>query len=360
MMNTIVQENKLVSPFFLFFLMQTGQTGIGALIFQNHIIKGAGKDSWVSVLVVGLTFHLIFLMMLFILKQSTAGDILSFHKEVFGNVFGGILNIVLSLYFSLACIFTLHSYIDILQIWVFERVASWEFSLIFSIVIFYIVAGGFRTVTAIAFWGFVIPMFLFLSLFYLIRYLEFTYLLPFFQHSLKDYYVSAKEAALIYLGFETMLIYFPFIKARNQSAKWGHLALIFSTIVYTSIAIVTFMFFTQEKLEYLIWPTLTMIKILRFSFLERFEFIFIVAWLLVIIPVMCIYLWSAVRCIKVTMPKLKATYVLIGFLVILFIINSFLVEIEYTHMMRKLSGYIGLSILYGYIPFLFIIAFIKK
>lgn len=359
-MTSIVKENKMVSPYFLFFLMHSTQTGVVVLNFQSDIIRGAGHDAWLSVLVLGLLMHVPFLMMLYILKYSSSGDILSFHREVFGRIIGGTLNIIMACYFSIISLFALHSYIDILQIWVFDGIAPWEYSLLFSILVFYIVSGGFRIVTAIAYWGVIIPSLMLISLLYVLDFLEVSYILPFLQYEVKDFFISAKEAAPIYLGFETVLIFFPFIKHKEKATKWGHLALLYTTILYTTIAVTTFMYFTQGKLEHLTWPTLTMIKIIKFPFLERFEFIFIFTWLLVVMPVICIYLWSAIRSIKMTIPKVKPTYVLIGLLAIFYFVNSQLIEIEFSHFLTHVTTYSGLVFLFGYIPLLFMIAVVRK
>ncbi|MCC3357927.1 GerAB/ArcD/ProY family transporter [Bacillus sp. REN16] len=359
-MNSKMSENKLVSPFFLFFLFHGSQTGITLLKYQRSIAQGAGYDAWLSVFVVGLSTHLIFFMMLYIIKQSTAGDILSLHKDIFGKFFGGALNILLACYFSVAGVSVLYSYIDALQVWVFDGIASWEYALVLCILIFYLVAGGFRCITGVAFWGVVIPSFLLLSLLYLIQYLEISYLLPPFKYGLKEHYISTKESVPLFLGFETALIYFPFLKNGKKASKWGHFALFLTTIMYTVITIVTFMFFTEGKLQHLTWPTLTMIKIIEFSFLERFEFIFIFTWLLVIMPVICIYLWSAVRSIKFTLPKIKPTYILLFLLALYLYTNSFLIDLYYTQLIRKIVKYSGTLFIYGYIPLIFLISVIRN
>ncbi|SEM76039.1 spore germination protein (amino acid permease) [Mesobacillus persicus] len=359
-MNSIVKESNMVSPYFLFFLMHSTQTGIGVLKFQSHIVKGAGHDAWVSVLAFGLLLHIIFFMMLYILKQSSNGDILSFHKDVFGKYFGGALNLFLAGYFLLFSLFAFHNYIDILPVWVFDGITPWEYSLLLSVIILYIVSGGFRIVTAISFWGVVIPSFLLLSFLYLLQYAEVSYLQPVLQYGMKDYLISAKEAAPVFLGFETILVFYPFIKNRETSSKWGHIALFYTTILYTSITIITFLFFSQGKLEHLTWPTLTMIKIITFPFLERFEFIFIFTWLLVVMPVICITMWSAIRSIKLTIPKVKPTYLLVGLLVVFHFVNVQLNEIQYSIPFAKIVNYSGLIFLFGYIPFLFLIAVIRK
>lgn len=359
-MKSIVNENKMVSPYLLFFLMHSTQTGVGVLNFQSHIIRGAGQNAWISIFLFGLLLHIVFFMMLYILKQSSAGDIISFHQDVFGKYVGGLVNFIMAGYFLIASQFALHTYIDILQIWVFDGIASWEFSLVFCILIFYIVSGGFRIITAIAYWGVIIPSFLLLSLLYLLSYAEVSYLSPIFQAGVMEHIISAKEAAPIYLGFETVLVFYPFIKNREKSHKWGQFALLYTTLLYTIITLVTFVFFSQGKLEHLTWPTLTMIKIIQFPFLERFEFIFIFTWLLVVMPVICIYLWSAIRSIKMTIPKVKQTHILAALLVIYYFVNSEIIDIEFSHLMARIVGDSGLIFLFGYIPFLFLVALIKK
>lgn len=359
-MNSMVKENTMVSPYFLFFLMHATQTGIGVLNFQSKIAKGAGQDAWLSVLAFGLMTNILFFMILHILNKSSAGDILSFHKEVFGKFIGSTLNIIMGCYFSLVSLFTLHRYIDILQIWVFDGIAGWEFSLLFSILIFYIVAGGFRVITGVTFWGVVIPGLIMLSFSYMFSYADVSYILPLFQHRGMDYVISAKEIAPSYLGFETVLVFYPFIKNREKARKWGHLALLYTTVLYTFITIITFMFFTQRKLEHLTWPILTMIKIIKFPFLERFEFIFIFTWLLGVMPVICITLWSAIRSIKITIPKVRPTFILIGLLAIFHYTNSKLIDIEISNIFSTIIGYCGLVFLFCYIPLMFLISVIRK
>lgn len=172
--------------------------------------------------------------------------------------------------------------------------------------------------------------------------------------------MSTKEVAPMYLGFETVLVYFSFIKNRDKASKWGHFSLLYTTLLYTLLAIFTFMFFSQGKLQRLEWPTLTMIKIIQFPFLERFEFIFIFTWLLAVMPVICIYLWSAIRCIKCTIPKIKPTYILLGLLIVFFIANIKFIDIKYDNLLAKMTLYSGLAFLFCYVPILFVISIVWK
>ena len=119
------------------------------------------------------------------------------------------------------------------------------------------------------------------------------------------------------------------------------------------------MFFTLEKLKHLTWPTLTMVKIIQFPFIERFEFIFIFTWLFAVTAVACIYLWSAIRSLKLTISKVKSSHLLVGLLGIFLFINSFLIDLRFSFFWTKILTHSGFIFLFGYIPLLFLIAVIK-
>ncbi len=56
------------------------------------------------------------------------------------------------------------------------------------------------------------------------------------------------------------------------------LELLFSTLIYVVLAIVSFMYYSEGQLNRTIWPTLTMLKIIKVPFIQRFEYIIIFVW----------------------------------------------------------------------------------
>ncbi|MHC0038306.1 GerAB/ArcD/ProY family transporter [Pseudoneobacillus sp. C159] len=354
-----VKESSMVSPFFLFFLVNGSQIGVGLLNFQTRIIKGAEQDAWLSVLGVGLVLFVILWMIFFVVRSSSQGDLISFHTDLFGKYVGSLLNILLVLYFSFIGFSTLYIYIDLLQTLAFDRVPLWEITLAFCVVCYYIVSGGFRVVTGLAFWGVVIPVFLLIFFTALFPYLELRNIMPFFNHGWKDYLVSARESVYVFVGLECLFIYLPFIKNGQKSLKWAHFGHLASVFIYVVLAIFTFLYYTQGKLNHFLWPTLTMIKIVSFSFMESFEFIFIFVYLIVITSSACIYLWSATRILKVNF-NFTPTKSLIGILALIFCFNILLEDISFGMVIKILTPYLGISLLFGYIPLLFLISLMKR
>jgi uncharacterized membrane protein YobD (UPF0266 family) len=64
--------------------------------------------------------------------------------------------------------------------------------------------------------------------------------MPVFNHSILEIAQSSKASSLIFIGFESLLIYFPFIKHPSKSAKWAHGALAFTTFIYLLVTLITF------------------------------------------------------------------------------------------------------------------------
>lgn len=72
----------------------------------------------------------------------------------------------------------------------------------------------------------------------------------------------------------------------------------FSTLIYVVLAIVSFMYYSEGQLNHTIWPTLTMLKIIKVPFIQRFEYIIIFVWFLIILPNLCLTIWSSCQTMK--------------------------------------------------------------
>ena len=352
------KENYLVSTFFVFFLIHSSQTGIGLLNFQNTIIENAGYDSWISVIITGLSLHII-LWMILKMVSNPAKDLLKIHQISFGEKIGNFLSVIVMGYFLLLALTVFRTYIEAIQVWVFPMIKTWELSLGLACLIIYIITGGFRTLTGISFLGVVLPSILLLTLYFPLQYANFRNLMPVFNHSILKIAQSSKASSLIFIGFESLLIYFPFIKHPSKSAKWAHGALAFTTFIYLLVTLITFVYFSQGHLKHTLWPTLAMIKIVEFSFIMRIEFIFIFTWLLVILPTVCIPIWCCTRILK-KITKIKPRKSLYPIMLFILLCSIFIDDRLKVDALRKFTSEVGFHFIYSYIPLLFIIYSLRK
>ncbi|TLS38154.1 GerAB/ArcD/ProY family transporter [Pseudalkalibacillus caeni] len=352
-MKVQVNDQNKISPNLVFFLIHAVQVGVGILGFQRYIAEKAGYDAWISVLLAGIGGSIIIKIMYSMLLKEE-GDLIEIHRTAFGNTIGNILSVLFLIYYFMMALAVLRTYIEVVQVWMFPQLSIFPYAFAFLGLVYYIVAGGIRTVTGIAFMGVVFPLYLILTIVFPLRYADFGDLLPIFSHAPIDILAGVKSTTLSYLGFTTLLMYFPFINDKRKSHIWAQLGFQFTTILYLLVAVVTFAFFSKEQLATTIWPTLTMFKIVEMPFVERFEYIGISSWALIILPNVCISVWAFSRGLKRVFHMQQYTGLKIS-IIALFILMLPFKDRQAIDQLNNYVSTIGFYVLYAYIPCLAVV-----
>jgi spore germination protein AB len=353
-----VAENAKVSSFLVFYLIVGMQIGIGILGYQRIIAKDAGYDAWISVLAAGLFLHII-LWMIYKMAETVDGDLGQIHEYIFGKKIAKVLTTIFIVYYIVLSLTVLRSFLEIIQVWVFRDISPFWYSLAYLTVCIYIVFGGLRTVTGVAFFATILPSYLFLTFVFPIPYSNIHNIQPLFDHSFKDLAKAYYHVTLTYTGFQTLLFFYPFIKDPEKSKKWAHIAVFTSTIIYTGLSILTFSYFAEKQLQETIWPTLNMWKIVQFPFVERFEYIGIANWNLIILPNVCIPLWVASRLAK-QIFHLPQKYGVFAISIVCLVASSVIKTREQIVFLGDLTGMSSFIFVYAYIPVLFVLVMIIK
>ncbi|MFG6494670.1 GerAB/ArcD/ProY family transporter [Fictibacillus sp. UD] len=351
-----ISENKQISPYMVFYMVTTMQVGVGILGFERYIAKSAGHDAWIAVVLGGLSFNIIIWMIYrILLKENT--DIVGVHRNLFGRWVGGLLSLLLLLYFISTVITVLRTYIEVIQIWMFPELGTGVIAILFLVLAYSFVVGGIRAVAGLAVLGFFITLPLFLLKYYALKDAHYTNLLPIFDHSITEILAATKGVTLNYLGFELILLYLPFLKQPEKSQKWAHFGNLFTIFTYFITIFVSFVYYNQEQLQHTIWATLTLWKIVDLPFAQRFEYAGIALWLFVILPNLCIGLWSVSRGLH-RLYKIKQKSALRALLLVVFVSCILVIDRQQVDILNSSVSNIGFYILYFYIPFLFVIQLI--
>ncbi|MCF6410653.1 GerAB/ArcD/ProY family transporter [Pseudalkalibacillus salsuginis] len=347
-----LSENVKVSPTLVFFLIHSMQVGIGILGFERYIVKDAGYDAWVSILIGGVIMHILLWMIYHILEDSD-GDLVSVHNDIFGKFLGGLFSIIFSFYYLLLTLTVIRTFVEVVQVWIFPRLNVWVFTFLFLLLAYYFAAGGFRIVTGMCLFSVILGLPILALKFYPIQYAHLENLFPVIDHTLIEILAATKTVTLSYLGIELLLIYYPFIKKPVSSKKWAHHGVFFTTLLYLVTALVSFIYYSEKGIQSVIWPTISLWKIVELPFVERFEYVGIALWVYVILPNICLALWAASR-IPRRVFHFRQRWVLILYFIILYIASGLLKDREMIDTLNDWTGKIGFYVLL-YIPILFII-----
>ncbi|HYK72862.1 MAG TPA: GerAB/ArcD/ProY family transporter [Pseudoneobacillus sp.] len=343
-----------VSPYLLFFIIYASQVGVGILSFQRGIAAEAGYDAWISVILAGCLAQILMLVM-YKLVSKAKGDIVMIQRNIFGKYFGGFFNLFIMLYYGLASISVLRSYIEIVQVWMFPTLPTWCLSIILVIISYHIISGGFRVVVGVCFFSVIFPFVSLITLYFFpLKYAHIDNLLPVLDHTPKEILSGIKSSIYTMAGFEVLLMVYPFIGNRKSPQKYAHLGLLATTLLYTLSAIITFLFFSEEQLTMTIWPALNMTKVIHFSFLERFEYIYISVYMITILALISLLLWSSSRGIKLIF-QVKQKYPLLLLCLINVIGCQLLSDRSLITKYQEFISQINIWIFYVYIPILFLL-----
>ncbi|CDQ20826.1 GerAB/ArcD/ProY family transporter [Halobacillus karajensis] len=344
--------NYLITPMYVLFLIHSMQIGVGILGFEKYLVEKAGYDAWISLLIAGGFMHII-LWMIYRFLQNGGGDIVQIHKNVFGKYIGGFLSLVFSLYFLLLTFNVIITFTEVIKVWVFPDLQVWIFLFFLLALVYYLVSGGVRVITGICLISVFIGLPLFLLKYFPVQAGHSMNVSPMISHSVTDILAATKQSVLSFLGFEFLLIFYPFIKEPAKSKKWAHFAVFYTTMIYLISLLVTFVYFNEKQLKQVVWGTISTWKIVELPFIERFEYIGIAMWLYVILPNICLGLWGATKIPK-RVFNIKQKYVLIVFLLVIFFPAAMIDGRSVINMVNNFSSQAGFYVLL-YIPVLLVL-----
>lgn len=298
-MNTQPPAKRLwINAYMLMFIIHTAQTGVGLVGMPRVVFLESAQDAWISVLLGSLAAIPFAYIIYYTLKPLGRLDLYAVHDIIYGKWIGKLLNLLYVFYLSWVFFNIVMNYIEMIQAWVFNMLPTWLMFLLLASLAIYAVLGGLRVVTGVTILSFLLSTWLVFMIAVPIQYIDTTQYFPILNHSVKEIMMGTLKTSFTILGFEILFFVYPFVDDQKKTMRYVNIALIYTSIQITVVTIVCIGFFSDVSLEKTIWPVLSMFKIVRLPNLERFEFIAVSFWMLVILPNMALYLWAASRGVR--------------------------------------------------------------
>ncbi len=184
-------------------------------------------------------------------------------------------------------------------------------------------------------------------------------LLPILENDVHSILKGAHSMTFTIIGFEILNVIYPFVKDKQNVRKPVHLGLLFSTFIYLSVMMVSITYYSEGKLLKTIWATLTLFSFISFPFVERFEFIAVCFWMLIIIPNMCLYLWAAYRGV-IRFVNIRGTTFVWLFSFFAFIATIIVQTRIQINTLNTVFGHAAFYVIFVYPILLWILAILKK
>jgi spore germination protein AB len=307
----------------------------------------------------GIVIHVLVWLIIQILSRFENKDLYQIYGILFGEKMGHIFNFVLTVYFIMAFYSIMMGYIEMALSWGYEGMYEWVASLILIFISIYGVMGGFRVIVGICFITFVLTIWLTLVVYQPLEHVQWIRLFPILEADIKELSRGIFKASYTMLGFETLFFIYPFIKEKKKTHFFAQLAVMFTTFLVFIITLLSIVYFSPHQLEKTIWAALTMLSIVKFPFIERFEYIAVSLWLLVILPNLTLFLWLASKGVKEVF-HIKQRYAVWMISVILLVLSFFINKRIDINTFIDVVRITGFCLWFCYPLLLYILTFLRK
>lgn len=353
------KPQSLFNAFLLFFVIHSAQLGVGIHGFQRIIFFEAKHDAWISVIIGGLATNFIAFIMIKTLELYPSSDLYGIQYDLFGKWIGYALNLVFVLYWLSAFYVVARNYMEVIQAWIFPDLPAWFLAFTLLLLVAYGVSGGLRTIVGVCFFSVVLSLWFIPLLAFPMKFANFDYLLPIFEADVFEILKGARQMTFTVLGFELIFFIYPFVKEKEKVNKYTQLGLWFTTVLYAALMVVSLAYFSSGQIERTVWGTLSLFKIVRLPFIERFEYVAISYWIILILPNMMFFVWAASRGIA-RMWNRSEKNAGMGFLLLMFLLLVIPMSRLEINLVNNYYGKIGFYMVFCYPILLYMTAVIKK
>lgn len=269
----------------LFFLLVQTMVGIGILSLPFHTYKSAAQDGWISVFILGFAVQLVVLLIWLLCKRFPHLTLFDFSKLILGKTLGNMINF---LYIGYLLIMVSYFFIvidDIFVRWIFPETPTGVLLILGLVLLNYGCMGTIRSMVHLFSLLFIFILFLFFITLLIFQEpaLDVRYLFPIGSSGSWKILKGTEDAFLSFTGYETLLIYFAFIKQpKNVSVIKGAIfAIFFVTMLYTYIVMITTMMFSPAEIMIVPEPVLYMLRAIDIHVIQRLDLIFLSFWMAV-------------------------------------------------------------------------------
>lgn len=328
------------------FIITGAQLGIGLLQLPILLAKGAGMDGWIS-LVSGYIVSTLSSLIIIQIMKITDKTLTQILVNYLGRWIGTFLIFLLFLYFSFFSFLILQRSITFIKIWLIPDTADYILMFLFSIPIYIIVQNGIPTIGRYA--KLIFPINIGLLFFYVLALKEhhnWQHLFPLFNN-VASALRNTPNALESFLGFEVAFFIYPNLNKKQFASLGIIIANTITLIVCLVITLSCFLFFSPDEILQYNEPTLSMLKVLEFPFLEHVELSFFALFIFVLSTTWMPHIYCAINSINTILPRINTSRLLCLFLFSFTIIMFFSPStLDQNNILHNISLYVGVFVTY--------------
>lgn len=328
---------KVLNGMHVIFLTQNIMFGAGVLSLPEMLSSLGYSQSWMPILF-GIIACLTLWPMIWICSKYENDNLFRINEKLLGKWFGKSMNVFIILVYTIFLSSVISNYMELIQTTALSQQTITVPLLLFLLLLVYISSGGIKSIARFCIMAFFITISMVYFLKWSIEKGDVKHLLPLFNFNTKELLVGLREGYNSMLGYELILIYFPYIINQKKAFKYAVIGIWISVSLYLLTTVVSVMYFSEWQLTNVEYSVLHLFKAGELNFIERIDIFGITFWVFVILTTAAGYLWSAKKGLDSIFKKEKK-YHLYALAVVVFVVVMLPFSQEFQASFFKYSYY---------------------
>ena len=264
----------------LTFIIIGTMLGTGIMSLPRLAAKEVGQDAWFAI-ILGSLFPLASLSLIrFLYKKNNSTSFVNICRKVGGRSLGSIFSAILALYSIFATAIFLRNFIEVISMFLLIETPTLVKLVLMLTVCAYLAFGNAKVLgRANEFLFYILFPLLLFSLPAMVKNSDIRNLMPVFNYKIMDYARASLTTGFAFSGFELYIVFHPYVSREKDAYSASLYALLVTVLIYLYFVIGTISVFGAELAQVFTWPTLRLLATTEVPVFERFEFLFIQAWI---------------------------------------------------------------------------------
>ncbi|WP_423220067.1 GerAB/ArcD/ProY family transporter [Bacillus thuringiensis] len=343
----MIKENHYIKLTQYIFIINGVQVGTGVLSLPRVVAEKAGTDGWIAILV-GWLCSIISSTCLIQAVQTIPHDSLKeLLQKFFGKWIGHIFICSYILYFFTYYWIVMMNSILFIKGWFLPHTPEYLLFALLCIPTYMIVHKGRQSVGKYC--EFIFYMTLWIPFFFFIPSVDGDklYFMPLLKNGIFPILQAVPTTAFSFLGFEICIVLYPYLQKKQYAIHGVFIANTITMLFYLFTTLICFHVFGPDSITQFSQPVLDLLKQIEFRFLERFDMVLLLFYLLVVSTSWVSFICGSLLLMNPTQKSPSLSYQAFCILMIgMGLAVIFPLSWEQSEQYQKGLSYIGIIIVY--------------
>lgn len=353
-------QQKGLSNFQVSALVTLSAVGMIIISIPRIAAEQAGIDGALAVFLAGILSIILAGVIITLSKRFPTKTVIEYSQEILGKLFGKVYGIILVLYSITVLSYILRGFADALKVLLLPRTPLEITMICMLLVILYCVHGGISTIVRTC-EIFLLPLLLVivLTIFFNLSEVQLFRYRSSLSNGITPVFKAAFGVTTAYLGYEILFFILPFIQDKEKFMIFGIRGTVLPVLIYSGLVFVMIGVLGPTTTSELVYPAIHLARQIGIEFIERFDILFIIFWILAVFTTLTSYLYMASFSLTRVLGMRNYKPFILILLPLCYVASILPQNISEINMIGKIVNYVGFFVALSSIPLL-IIAVIRK